>query len=277
MTTRIAVITDLHWPERVKRISGVRCGDMALDVIDEFFNSAAEHDVKTAIQLGDAITVDRDGKNARKFPEIHTRLNEFPYSIHHIPGNNEDKYYDRLSWSEACGSPETSSSEDIGGIHMILFRPRARIKKMTLPEITEDINWLDNDLSNTDLPTVIFSHVPLFKPAGGITYDVDINLPDSVFFYPEHDAVQEVINSHPNVTGLVCGHLHREVLEVSEHGYFCLCLESATQSSNLDTDPIGAYGILDFDTKDQVVKISLTGKHDRTEALPLRYLDFALG
>ena len=137
---RIAVITDLHWPERIARNGFIRHGDKALSVVAEFRKAAANGKADLAVHLGDAVTSRGYGRD--KFKLIHSRLNCLPKSIHihHIPGNNEDECCERSYWSDTCGSPGISSSEDVDGVHLVFFRPSAKITKLKLPCISDDLD-----------------------------------------------------------------------------------------------------------------------------------------
>jgi hypothetical protein len=265
---KIAVITDLHWPERIARNGHIRHGDCSLSVVDEFNRAAAKAGAELAVQLGDAVTA--FGCGSEKFKEIHSRLNRFPGPVHHIPGNNEDRYYRRSFWSRASGSPEISTSEDFDGLHMIFFRPSAKVKNLKLPDISCDLDWLANDLDKTDLPSVIFSHVPLFRPTVDLCHNPDFPPPDTLLYYPGEDKIREIIDTHMNVAGLVSGHLHRDILEVSRKGYFCMCVQAATQGSSKSTEPDRSFGILDIDTNKKLVTIIRSGSRECTTTMPLR-------
>ncbi|MGH6610194.1 MAG: phosphodiesterase [Burkholderiaceae bacterium] len=64
------------------------------------------------------------------------------------------------------------------------------------------LQWLDRTLSESDRPTIIAQHHPPFST--GITLMDEISL-------AEPDAEAAVVERHPHVQRIICGHLHRSI------------------------------------------------------------------
>ncbi len=262
---RIAVITDLHWPSVTERSGSVRHGDQALLILDEFFRAAKNEHADLTVNLGDTIA-SCCTLNDRQ--SIHKKLIDSPVPLYNIAGNNEFKANSGNGFPDVTGLLAESESLDIGGLHLVFFRPSVDVVNLALPDISEDLKWLSSDLEQTQCPTVIFSHVPLFRPHCDLGYSENLPPPDSLLFYPNQEELRETIQAHPNVVGLVSGHLHRDVLEVDEEACFCLCVQSATQGGK--SGPDRAFGIIDFNLQEASVTISRHGKNGYTQTLSLR-------
>lgn len=268
---KIAVITDLHWPSVTERAGFIRYGDHALSVLDTFFRAAKNEYVDLSVNLGDTIA---SRCSAGDKSTIHKKMKDSPVDLFHIAGNNEFKANKGAFLPDASGFLLESSSFDIGGLHLVFFRPNVNITGLSLPDITDDLKWLSSDLDKTDNPAIVFSHVPLFRPKCDLEYSINYPPPESLLYYPNQAELSALFRSHSNVIGLVSGHLHREVLETHEDGYFCLGLPSATQGRK--TGPDCAFGILDFNLQEERLIIHRYGRKAYTKALSFRTKDALL-
>lgn len=92
---------------------------------------------------------------------------------------------------------------------------------------TNRLRWLDESLlSRPDTPTLIMMHHPPFRT--GIGHMDDIGLVGA-------DAFSEVVQRHPQVVAIVCGHLHRSI-HTSVGGRPTLTCPSPAHQVALDID-----------------------------------------
>ncbi len=267
---QIAVIADLHWPKVTEYPGTCRYGNQALAIVREFNEAARARGVRCTVHLGDAVLKDTPVDGPEGCAAIYSELNKSPGTIWHIPGNKEfDCFPEITEWAKITGSSHISQSEDIDGIHIVLFRPGVQVRKKTLPDISREVKWLEKDLAETDMPSIIFSHVPLFTPDVPINelYTMPVPPPESVLFYPQHREIERIITNN-NVIGLVSGHLHNQIFQVLDHGHFCLGVQSATEAipPKLETTH-NSYSFIDINPDTRKITIQGYGHGSFTQKL----------
>lgn len=110
----------------------------------------------------------------------------------------------------------------------------------------EDLNWLSEDLTKNNLPTIICLHF-------GVAED---DMEGNWWFEscPEHallgnrKELKQIIKEHPNVLAIFSGHQHWTKY-IKEDGISYYVLGSLTENINNDGVPDGVYFIVEFDGK----------------------------
>lgn len=176
----------------------------------EAFVSAMENEKPDFIcQLGDfCIPHERN-------QEFYAAFQTFSGPKYHVIGNHDmDGGFSREHAVAYFGMPHKYYSFDTGGIHFIVLDgndPGGSRPGYACHIGEEQTSWLQQDLKNTDLPCIIFSHQPLDDTYGGI----------------ESSAVVQAIledenqSAKPNkIMACFSGHLHRDYIRLINGIYY---------------------------------------------------------
>lgn len=251
--TRFGVITDVHHTNRPDRTR--RKYSSALDKMQSFVEvmNAAEADF--VIELGDFVdALDAGQDPVSNLIEIEAAFSRFEGPIYHVLGNHEFDGIDRETFLHTItntGLPPGFSyySFDRRGIHYVVLdadysvaephRPFDRQdpadpfwnwKDAWIPQ--EQLDWLVADLSNSNLPTVVFSHQVLHRNN------------DKEHTVKNADAVRAVLEQDGQVIAVFSGHDHRGEIAVRRgihyfvlEGNVGLNLDWSVVSPTLGLDP----------------------------------------
>ncbi len=162
--------------KRKKSLKFAVCTDVHKDIMHDtdlrlkaFIEDAREKEVDFIIQLGDFC---RPYDYNLEFMSI---WNSFPGKKYHVIGNHDmDGGFTREQVVEYWNAEGRYYSFDSKGYHIIVLdgndtdpspdRPSGYARFIG----KEQLKWLENDLDNTKLPTIVFSHQGLDNDLGGI-------------------------------------------------------------------------------------------------------------
>jgi 3',5'-cyclic AMP phosphodiesterase CpdA len=130
-------------------------------------------------------------------------LGELEVPLHVIPGNHDDRARLREAFDlPGEGSEPINYSVEVGELRLVAFDSIVPGQDPgDFPP--EQLRWLDEELATEpEAPTLLALHHPPL--ATGIAEWDEINL-----LAPQREALAGVIGRHPQVLGIVGGHLHR--------------------------------------------------------------------
>jgi 3',5'-cyclic-AMP phosphodiesterase len=192
----IAQMSDTHIGE-----PGYRCAG----IVDtaRLFEQAVEHvnrlDPDLVLVTGDLV----DGGGVGQYAHFGALLAPLRAPVHLLPGNHDDREALWAAFPKLSTGPSLEQVFDAGPVRLILLddvipdSPCGRIGEVQL-------GWLDLTLAaDPRRPTVIALHHPPFVT--GIAHMDTMGLEDAAAF-------GEVIERHPHVERIVCGHLHRPIV-----------------------------------------------------------------
>lgn len=221
----IAQLTDTHIRKP---------GSLAYDVVDtaRYLEAAVAH-LLTLAPRPDAVIVtgditDFDG--AEEYARFIELLRPLPMPVFPVPGNHDSSAGVRAAF------PDVARRMGDGKAHYVVddFPLRLVMLDSTVPgrphgEIgAEGLAFLDRALSQApDRPALVALHHPPFLT--GIRHMDAQNLSDA-------PALEEVIRRHPQVTAVVCGHVHRAV-SATFAGVAATIAPAPAHSVSLSLDP----------------------------------------
>lgn len=170
--------------------------------LQAFVSAMEDSKVQGIVNLGDfCVPHDRN----RRFMEI---WNAFSGSSWHVIGNHDtDGGYRREQTVEYYGMPARYYSQDHQGLHLVVLDGNDPDGKPGYPCHVNDqqLEWLEKDLANTKLPTLIMIHQPIDAYDKHVRGAAKVR---SVLANANRDA------SFPKVIGVFSGHAHLDyVLE----------------------------------------------------------------
>lgn len=196
---KIAIVTDIHHGE----VKLTKRGDRALDLLENFLDFCADYGPDLIADLGDRIN-DKDREtDRRRLAEVAAKFRGLNTPHVHLDGNHDSDFLLPSDNANAVGSGR-HESRDVNGYHLVFWNASTKIPR---PEpfraSDDDLAWLARDLTETDLPTIVFSHVP-FGGASVVGNYWFQNTPDHAT-YPNAAEIRKLVEASDRVVLCVAG------------------------------------------------------------------------
>ncbi len=215
---KAGIITDIHHTSKAD--SATRKYSASLDKLQVFMDTMAAEKPAFIIELGDMVDTLAEGTDpAQNLAEAEKIFTSFKGLAYHVLGNHE---FDNLTrdvflasiTNTGIAKEQTYYSWDAGGVHFVVldadYTPQAphRPYDMNTPEDNfwtwkdtfvppQEIEWLRQDLSKSNLPTVVFTHQNLDR-----VDDQDHNIKNA-------SEVRKVLEEDGQVLAVISGHDHQ--------------------------------------------------------------------
>ena len=214
------VVTDIHYGFDL----GNKKGSQAPRLLENFFKRANRIGVDFTVDLGDRVIYQgRDtnlvstreaglAQDISYLTKVKEHFNKAAAPHYSVNGNHDHGHMSANDNARILGLPDTSYSRDIKGIHFVFWNPNTRVIDggREMHAFAENIEWLKNDLAQTDKPSVIFCHIP-FDDLNDKPY-VDKDHPEKWIFpsyYAESKDIRKILEDSGKVIQCHFGHLHR--------------------------------------------------------------------
>lgn len=263
---KIGLITDVHY--HPTEIRGTKMGPYGLAAVRQWQTWCDASDVDLRVDLGDKI---HETSETPDLALASIMAAVYEGKAEHIMGNHDVYTLSTAQWEAAFNQSFSSRSFDQGGYHLVFFCPdllRDRFNAYyTFSEA--ELEWMENDLASTELPTIIFTHVPFNREIYDRTlFNNDPRRPNPLH-WSNALAMLEIVRE--SQTFLVCaGHTHWQDLHV-EDDIIYLMLQSATD--NMVTHPFPSMAMAVVDIQDTKVGIKVRGRDSVQYKLRRRYRD----
>ncbi len=146
---------------------------------------------------------------------------------------------------DLLGQSFTSDSMDLEGWHLVFWQADVAMSATHQPRLTDqDLDWLAADLAATDLPTVIFTHVPL--DGASMTGNFYFESNPEFAGYSNVRRAQQIISDSQQVALCVAGHVHWNNLSRID-GVPYLSLQSLTESFTTQGQPAASWATITLD------------------------------
>jgi Icc protein len=236
---RLAIVTDIHHgtPKLTKR------GDRALDLLDQFLAFCADYGPDLILDLGDRIN-DQDRETDRRLlGEVAAKFQGLNTPHAHLDGNHDSDFLLPEDNVEAFGTGG-HASRDVNGYHLVFWNASTKIPRPEPFRATEaDLEWLATDLAATELPSIVFSHVP-FSGASMVGNYWFQNNPEHAT-YPNAAEIREIVEASGQVILCAAGHVHWNTLHTVA-GIPHITIQSLTESFTTGGEPAAAWATLEI-------------------------------
>lgn len=237
----LAVVTDIH----NGRASLTKRGPEAPGLLREFVEFVETGSPDLVVELGDRVTdtdATTDRASLHQLAEVFAGLS---VPRRHVMGNHDlvnltvDDNEGLLQQSFA------SSSLDLLGWHLVFWQADVTMTPAHHPRLTDDdLAWLRADLAATELPAVVFTHVPLDSASMTGNYYFESN--PEFAGYGNAELAREIIADAPRVALCVAGHVHWNNLSRID-GVPYVSLQSLTESFTTQGRAAGSWTTLVLD------------------------------
>jgi len=260
----LAIITDIHHgPDR-----GTKLGTTALPLLARFRDFVDDLRPSCTVEMGDRISDIDESTDRKLMGEVASALVNFPGPIHHILGNHDVAKLSIAENEELMQCSFASSSTDADGFHLVFWNANDKLDFANGFSLADtDLEWLRKDLAATDLPSIIFTHVPLDNGSmkGNFYFEKAYAHHGS---YPETqgEAIRDVIERSGKVILCLNGHAHWNAYHCIDGTHY-VTIPSLTESFTCWPHPNEAFASLRIA---EAIEIEVSGRTPTLYRLPLK-------
>lgn len=239
---KLAIVTDIHHG----RTSLTKRGDAALALMDELAVFVKTYRPHALIDLGDRIT-NTDAETDRAGLEtLAARFEQIDVPRYHLVGNHDCEFLARNANAAALDTSVDNRSVVLGEWRLVFWQANVDMRYPHGPRVPRsELEWLQQTLSDSSVPTVVFSHIPLDDGSMRSNYYFQAN--KRFAGYENSAAITEVILSCGNVVLCVAGHVHWNSL-ARVGGTPFVTVQSLTESFTTQGVATGAWATLELDS-----------------------------
>ena len=258
---KILIFSDLHFTEQLfdtfdfeKSSKLLQYALPLLDKLIDKINNEIKPDV--VICLGDLI---QDNNNhdidINRIKLVWSFFQNIKKPLYSLPGNHDLKTMNsREEVEKIMGYIHSTFSVDIKGYHLIFLG--TEVDKNLKPEgggisrtrriSKSDLEWLESDLENTKLPSLVFCHYGIAEDTmkGNRQFE---NCPQDAFIENRVE-LKQILEKSNKVIGVFSGHQHW-VKRIQENGINYYLVGSLIENLNKNGIPDGAYMTVNINIK----------------------------
>lgn len=268
---RIVIFSDLHYAPELPVNNGSRIdrkliqyAEPLLDRITDEINNNIKPDL--VLNLGDLVEDFNDhDKDIINLKYIWNKFKEINPKFYSCIGNHDLRSMSsRTDVEEIMGYKHSTFSFDTCDLHVVILGTYVNNEMGTAEGgifktqfiSDEDLKWLEEDLRNNSLPSIMCVHFGVAEDdmKGNWWFE---SCPETALLGNRKE-LKDIINKDENVRAIFSGHQHwtKKIIEAGKPYYV---VGSMTENINDDGVPDGVYFIVDFDGND----INVTEKHIR--------------
>ena len=231
-----AVVADIHYGPDIQG----KLGTTALNCLQDFRNAVAQENPDAIFRLGDDISSTVAAADHKAHQDIEAEFNQMAQPTYFIDGNHDRR---------AIGTRQQSHSVDVGDYRFLMWCPNVKLPSpigLYLPQ--NDIDWLDQELQQTDKPTVVFSHIPLDNDPADNRRDLAWNKYTGLgSYYPQGPQIRQMMEQSGKVVLCMAGHRHTDQLK-TYNGIHYITQQSLTEriAGQNPPTPHGAYSFIEI-------------------------------
>jgi len=231
---KIAIVTDIHYDPASPALR-----DRQAMLMNHFVAAVNRYAPDLVVDMGDRVRSkdaahDREGIKALK--GYFEKLNAPVYGI---LGNRDIKNMGPQDHATVLNIPAESHSRDIGDHHLVFWNPAYNYTESALNMAEDDIKWLENDLNETDLPTVVFSHIPLDRADSR----------SDGHYWAKPETARKVMEQSRNVILCLSGHDHRRRHSDINGIYYSTRNAFRSAVKNDSVSPYSAYSFVELENR----------------------------
>ncbi|MDA1100710.1 MAG: HAD-IIA family hydrolase [Proteobacteria bacterium] len=240
-TLKLAIVTDIHHgPNKLTKI-----GSAAVPLLRDFAAFTREYQPHFIAELGDRISDIDMATDRKQLQLIASHFANLPAPHWHLMGNHDQVHLSIAENSYVLGQSMEHHSIDVSGRHLVFWQLDSRIHHPQgfLPN-KADLDWLAADLAATNLPAIIFTHVPLDGGSLQSNYYFDNN--QRFGNLPHQREIQSLLRQAGNVILCVAGHVHWNNVNLI-NGIPHITIQSLCESFTTEGAAAGAWASIEVD------------------------------
>ena len=237
---RVLIVTDIH---HNPMDAPPKLCSQGLPLLERVIEESRCGDYDLLIDLGDRIDERNPSDDIALARQVSQAFSRAGCTRAHLMGNHDSYFLGQAEWSQILNAPVASRFIEVKGCRLIFFCPdvnnqRGRFDYSLAPH---EIKWL-RDALQTELRTVVFSHVPLL--AGPLFGNFYFEGKRGRAEYLNASEARSLLSASHAVLA-IAGHVHWNSWH-SVDGVHYVTLHSLTESFTTHPSPSGAYTVLEI-------------------------------
>ncbi len=256
---KIFLITDIHYGENTNypNHGGADYINQFGEQFKDFFphlHSEMEH-CDLVVNLGDFI---HDENTAKDIETYKSALSFFTIKtpVKHVLGNHDVRNISREKWSELIAEEKSYYSFDLGGYHHIVLDGNRTEPRGPLYIGEEQLNWLEEDLRNTSLTTIVYSHFPMDNQSMDNNYYFK-DKPESASLGNKY-FVRRILEKSGKVVAVFSGHTHFYSEQILNNISYCT-IPSFSENDG-SHQPNGKYALATLESNQVKIEIKKSAR-----------------
>ncbi len=240
-TLKLAIVTDIHHgPDKLTKV-----GSAAVPLLQDFAAFTRDYQPHFIAELGDRISDIDAVTDLGQLELVAGQFADLPAPHRHLMGNHDQVHLSVADNGEVLGQSMAHYSVDVSGRHLVFWQLDSRIHHPQgfLPN-KADLVWLAADLAATNLPVIIFTHVPLDGGSLQSNYYFDNNRRFGGL--PHQREIQALLREAGNVILCVAGHVHWNNVNLID-GIPHITIQSLCESFTTEGAAAGAWATIEVD------------------------------
>ncbi len=238
---KLAIVTDIHHgPNKLTKV-----GAAALPLLRNFRAFVDDYQPHFIAELGDRISDIDPQTDREQLQKVAENFTGLPSPHRHLMGNHDRVHLSTADNAEILGHSMEHYGIDVAGRHLVFWQMDCQIHRPQgfLPN-QADLDWLRQDLAATNLPSIIFTHVPLDGGSLHGNYYFDNNHHSGGL--PHARQIQALIRDAGNVILCIAGHVHWNDVNLID-GIPYITVQSLSESFTTEGEAAGAWATIEVD------------------------------
>ena len=259
---RIAVITDIHHgPDRYSKK-----GDEAFRLLEIFIRQVNSMDIDLVVDLGDRIS-NADLLNDRKhLSKVASAFKSLTKEHHHLIGNHDVVHLSIEEHEKVLGMSMQHHSLDRQGWHLVFWNTSCVLHEGEGFLLEQgDLDWLEADLAATDLPSAVFTHMPVNTGSMVGNYYFERRYAHGEQ-HRNASLARDLIERSQKVIAVVSGHVHWNQLHFMD-GIPHFSLQSLSETFTTHPHAAGSWAIL---TLCDTIELEVFGRDSVLYRMPVK-------
>jgi len=261
-TLGIAVISDIHHgPDRYSKK-----GDVALELLKSFIRQVNSMEVSLVVDLGDRISNTDLETDRQHLAEVVSAFESLTKECHHLTGNHDVVHLSIAEHEKILGLSLQHHSLDRDGWHLAFWNPSCELhagEGFYLAD--DDLDWLAADLAAADLPSVVFSHMPVDTGSMVGNYYFERRYAHGEQ-HRNASLARDLIEGSDKVIAMVSGHVHWNQLHVMD-GIPHFSLQSLSETFTTHPHAAGSWALM---TLGDTVEFEVFGRDPVMYRMPVK-------
>lgn len=263
---KIAIVNDVHVGKPLVHGDLIRSNSTKiLDKFEDFLkNIITIHKPDILVNLGDLIRSENKDIDIFRYRSLMKHFKSINTPIIHLLGNHEIKRLNSMDikniWNEFGFNQNDYGCKSIQKFNIIwlgLSENKSNIQKFFLP--AEQINWLEESLTQSNQPAIIFLHTPIddHNVSGNFFYEALDERKKHLLFMNNQTEIRKVIRTKKNIIAVFQAHLHYFHTHILDKIPYITCPAMGDNicASNTSNDSPEIFTIVDINEQHFSVKV----------------------
>jgi hypothetical protein len=236
---RIAIITDIHYgPDRYSKK-----GDEAFTLLEGFIGQINSLEIDLVVDLGDRISNADLANDRQHLAKVASAFESLSIERHHLIGNHDVVHLSVEDHEKILDMSMRHHSLDRHGWHLAFWNTSCELhEEQGFLLEQNDLDWLEADLTATDLPSIVFTHMPVDTGSMVGNYYFERRYAHGEQ-HRNASLARDLIERSEKVIAVVSGHVHWNQLHFMD-GIPYFSLQSLSETFTTHPHAAGSWGIL---------------------------------